>query len=93
MQYMLKKTYCPNQESTLRKHGDKIWDLICDELPADQPFVAKDVASLIQREFGWAESTARQYTRAFIANCLAMPEGGLFRLKGRRYRFHDVNGM
>lgn len=82
-----------NAEKWLKKHGDALWDALCDELPVDAHFKPSEVAKVASELFRVKPSTAENYAAAFLRNVVAMPEGGLFLVRPRVYRFHDKNGL
>lgn len=88
MQYHLTKVYTAGQENMIKNLGDRIWEELCDTIPADAIFTRKTVARLIEQNFGYAEKTSQLYASALIANLVEMPEGGIKKVCTGKYRFH-----
>lgn len=89
MEYILSS---PHGRSFVEKHGDVVWEDLCDELPVDAIFSRKEVAEIIQNRLKVNRKSAENYAHYFIANLVATPEGGLFRVGRHKLRFHDTNG-
>lgn len=76
------------QKQMIERKGDIIWDCLCDELVQGQWTIA-DAAYVVQRELGYAQRTARQYTKAVIKN--VQLETGESVIKQRGKLFEWVN--
>jgi len=92
MKYLLNKTYYTGQESMIKNRGDALWELICEAFMPDQVFTITEIVDEIVQDYGHARRTAQNIAYALVANLVAMPEGGLFKVGKRHYRFHDLDG-
>jgi hypothetical protein len=57
------------------KQGDDIWGVLCNNLSAGIPFSSENAAVVLQEEFGWSYSTARQYARAVLQSIYDNQDG------------------
>jgi hypothetical protein len=92
IQEALPKPRFTNQTRWMENHLDAVWEVICADFMPDETFTRKDVEAALIREFAWADRTAKNYTSACLAYLVNLEEGGLFKVQGKRYRFHDREG-
>lgn len=80
------------QTRWMENNLDKVWETLCNTFRPDETFSRYQAVVALMTEHGWAERTAYNYASACLAYFVAIPEGGLFKVPGGLYRFHDING-
>lgn len=58
------------QEFVLQRLGDQIWEQVCDTVPLDTPFQARDLVGRIDALARYSSRTQSQYIRAVLLNVL-----------------------
>lgn len=86
MEYHLKTFICSRQERIIKASGDRLWDVICNEVPGPA-FRMSDAAAALSEAFGYSPNTARLYARAIIANVRAESGDEVLERHGNMYRW------
>jgi hypothetical protein len=89
MNYHLTKTYVTAQQAVIKTYGDAVWEVMCDELPADGQFKTAEIIEKVAPHFPkMAKATVKSYLTAIVYNLAEMPNGGLVKLYRGCFRFH-----